>query len=343
MRDGRELVRRTKPFTTENRVRSWWYLLSTLVLFAGAIGVGLSPLPWFLRLPVSLLAALLNIRLFTIYHDYEHGAILGKSFIARAILRIYGLLVLAPPSIWKETHDHHHRNNSRRLGLHTIGSYPVLTIKDWHAASRGERTFYRISRHPLTMLLGYLTVFMWGFCLLPLLSNPRRHLDAALALGIHFGLIATLAIFRPDALLFAMLLPVVASSALGSYLFFAQHNFPDAKLRPEKDWDYVFAALRSSSYIRMNRVLCWFTGNIGYHHIHHLNARIPFYRLPESMAALEELQSPGTTSLRPRDVIRCLRLKLWDPNQDRFVSFAEARAARSRRVEELAATADSAA
>jgi len=75
----------------------------------------------------------------------------------------------------------------------------------------------------------------------------------------------------------------------------------------------------------MNPVMRWFTANIGYHHVHHLNARIPFYRLPEAMAAIEDLQAPGTTSLRPADIIRCLRLNLWDPQKDRLVSFAEAR------------------
>src|SRR5262249_28750264 len=89
------------------------------------------------------------------------------------------------------------------------------------------------------------------------------------------------------------------------------------------DWDYVAAALYSSSYVRMHPVLHWFTGNIGYHHVHHLNARIPFYRLPEAMAAIVELQSPGTTSLHPFDVYRCLRLKLWDREGKAMLSFAE--------------------
>jgi omega-6 fatty acid desaturase (delta-12 desaturase) len=109
--------------------------------------------------------------------------------------------------------------------------------------------------------------------------------------------------------------------AFGAYLFYAQHNFPAVELRDEAEWSYVHAALHSSSFIRMGRLMRWFTGNIGYHHVHHLNARIPFYRLPEAMAGIAELQSPRDTSLALRDVAACLRLKLWDRDQNRLVPF----------------------
>jgi omega-6 fatty acid desaturase (delta-12 desaturase) len=108
----------------------------------------------------------------------------------------------------------------------------------------------------------------------------------------------------------------------GSYLFFAQHNFPGVWLASHREWSYVNSALHSSSYLCTGRVMSWFTGNIGYHHVHHLNAKIPFYRLPEAMAALEELQSPPTTSLSLRDIAACLRLKLWDPAAGRLVNWS---------------------
>ena len=159
-------------------------------------------------------------------------------------------------------------------------------------------------------------------CLRPLLLRPRRHADAALALLLHAALGTALAAFAPALLLWTMLWPLWVATALGSYLFYAQHNFPEARFQEGEAWDHGAAALAGSSYIPMNPVLRWFTGNIGYHHVHHLNARIPFYRLPEAMAQLEELQSPGVTTLSPRGVYRCLRLKLWDPDQECLVSFA---------------------
>ncbi len=327
MRDGRLLTRETKRFASEKRGRSWWYVISTTCVLAALVTVAFLDLPWIVRIGACLLAGLVHVRLFVIYHDYLHGAILERSIIAKLFFHIYGLFVLAPPSIWKDTHDHHHRNNARRMGSDSVGTFPIMTTQSYRQAGFGARFIYALTRHPVTIALGYFTVFLYGFCIQPLLTNPKKHYDAAVSILLHFGIAALLALWSPAAMLVAFILPIALAAGLGSYLFYAQHNYPSAKIRPGKDWDYVFAALRSSSFLDTNPLMHWFTANIGYHHVHHLNARIPFYRLPEAMAEIEELRSPGTTTLRPGDIIRCLRLKLWDPDRDRFVSFAESRRA----------------
>ena len=101
---------------------------------------------------------------------------------------------------------------------------------------------------------------------------------------------------------------------MGSYIFYAQHNFPEVQHTHDEGWTYHGAALDSSSFIQMPSILHWLTGNIGYHHVHHLNAKIPFYRLPEIMSALPELQTPKKTSLHPLEIWRCLRLDVWNPS-----------------------------
>ncbi len=174
-------------------------------------------------------------------------------------------------------------------------------------------------RNPLNMLLGYVTVFFIGTSILPAFREPKEHWDTGLAALIHLAVLILLLIFAPGVALFAVVIPFTVAGALGAYLFYAQHNFPAAQLKTSEDWDYVDAALHSSSFIKMNPVMHWFTGNIGFHHVHHLNHKIPFYRLKEAMNGIEELQSPGVTSLRPWDVLRCLRLKLWDPELNRLV------------------------
>jgi omega-6 fatty acid desaturase (delta-12 desaturase) len=158
-------------------------------------------------------------------------------------------------------------------------------------------------------------------CLRSFRVNPKAHWDSGLAIVLHISLVVAVLLINPGVALYLIFIPMVMASAIGAYLFYAQHNFPAVRLRGRENWDHYFAALHSSSFIRMGPVLNWFTGNIGYHHVHHLNARIPFYRLPEAMAAIEELQSPGETSLGPRDVWRCFRLKLWDVEADRMISF----------------------
>ncbi len=109
----------------------------------------------------------------------------------------------------------------------------------------------------------------------------------------------------------------------GAYLFYAQHNFPGVHFDSNVDWNYATAAVESSSYMVMNPFLRWVTANIGYHHVHHLNSRIPFYRLPEVMDKIPALQHPTKTSLKISDIIACLKLKLWDPDLKRMITMKE--------------------
>ena len=110
---------------------------------------------------------------------------------------------------------------------------------------------------------------------------------------------------------------------LGAYLFYAQHNFPGVKFRSNIEWCYENAALESSSYMAMNPFMQWATANIGFHHVHHINSKIPFYRLPEAMAKIPELQTASITRLTPKEIIRCLRLKLWDAGKNKMIGLAE--------------------
>jgi omega-6 fatty acid desaturase (delta-12 desaturase) len=100
---------------------------------------------------------------------------------------------------------------------------------------------------------------------------------------------------RASGFAFLLILPYLIMFAVGGYIFYAQHNFTTARLRDDRSWDYLDAALNASCYIKMPRLWRWFTANIGYHHIHHVNSKIPFYRLPEAMAAFPEFQNPATT------------------------------------------------
>lgn len=324
MREPRQLLLDTREFAKEKRLTSWWVLLSGLALWAALTVVCcMDSLGWPIRLVASVFSGLTLVRVFIVYHDYAHQTILKGSKVAQAIMTVYGMLSLNPPTIWTRSHNHHHKNNAKIFGAQ-IGSFPVMTTGAWERANSKQRLAYVVIRHPITIALGYVTIFMYGMTIRSLTQNPREHWDSALALVVHFGCLLTLTWFGGyDALLFAMIIPFTIGSAAGAYLFYAQHNYPDMKIRDRADWDYVFAALHSSSYLPMNPVMQWFTGNIGFHHVHHLNHKIPFYRLPETMAYFPELQSPGKTTLWPWDVYRCCMLKLWDVKQDKLITFAE--------------------
>lgn len=320
IRTGQELILATKPYAKDITAKSWWRVLSTMTLLAASItGTFLAPHPA-LALLCSILSGLLLLRLFVIYHDQQHGAILPKSKLADWIMRVFGVLCLSPSSIWKSSHNHHHHHNSKIKGSH-IGSFPIMTKDHFLKASKSERRAYLFLRHPLTILFGYLTVFLYGMCLRPFLSKPKAHLDCLLSLLVHASIAALLLVqFGWQAWLLVQVIPHFITFAIGSYLFYAQHNFPDVAFYDKAGWTYEGAALSSSSFMKTGRLMAWFTANIGYHHIHHLNARIPFYRLPEVFAEIPELQQPKITTLHPRDILRCLRLKVWDVDQQRMVA-----------------------
>jgi omega-6 fatty acid desaturase (delta-12 desaturase) len=195
-----------------------------------------------------------------------------------------------------------------------------MTKEQYLQSSKAKRFNYLFMRHPLTILFGYAFIFLYGMCLYPSLTKPREHFDGLLAFLVHVLLaVAVTWFFGWPALLLTLVLPLFIASAIGSYLFYAQHNFPTVSFRDNSCWAYDSAALESSSFMRTGPVAGWFTANIGYHHVHHLNARIPFYRLPEVVAALPELQAPKTTSLHLGEILRCLRLKVWDGTAQRMV------------------------
>ena len=320
IRADKELLDATRPFAIEKPATSWAHVIVAFGV-AGATAWGAVRLPWLgARLACSMVEGLTFVRLFILFHDFYHGAILRGSRVARALFWTYGLFVLTPPKVWRETHNYHHAHNGKIVGSH-VGSYPVVTTAMWAGMSPAQRLGYRAARHPLTIALGTLTVFGWGMCLSPFLRDRRKNASAVLALVAQVVLaVAVVHTLGWSAYLLAVALPLAIAMASGAYLFYAQHNFPGVFLQPRDQWNYVRAALESSSYMPMGPVMSFFAGNIGFHHVHHLNPSIPFYRLPEAMRAIPELQNPRTTTLSPRDVLACFRLDLWDPQLGRIIS-----------------------
>lgn len=324
MRSGRQLHSATRPFIEVSRRESWWYVGSTLILLTASLALaGVAP-RWPIRLTASVVGGLIMARAFILYHDFMHGSLIRDSRPAKVLLHSLGLLMLVPSRSWRESHNYHHANVAR-LNTPVIGSYPIMTTTEWRQATRRRRFFYRLSRHPLTILSAYLTIFGFTITISPLLKHPRKNWDSALSLLVHGVVIAGLWVWAgPVTAFFVLVLPFTLAAALGAYLFYAQHSFPGIKMFPAAEWNYYRAALESSSYLKMGRTLSWLLGNIGYHHVHHLNPQIPFYRLPEAMAAIPELQHPTVTTLRPRDIRACLRANLWDEERSQMVSYREA-------------------
>lgn len=341
VRTGKALFEATRPFAIESTTKSWWCVGSTFMALAAALMVAAAVPFWQLRAVASVIGGLLFVRAFILFHDFQHGALLRGSPLAKGLFYLYGLIALTPPNAWRHNHNFHHANVGKpilatngKFSLITsdIGAYPLMTTVAWRDASFWERIRYRVNRSGVTILFAYVTVFFYSLCLAPFLHNPRKNQEAALAMIVHGGLIAGIWAFAGwPVVLYAFLLPFAIAAAAGAYLFYAQHSFKGMRIVPIAEWTHVRGALESSSYLELGPVLRWFTGNIGYHHVHHLNALIPFYRLPEAMAAIPELQQPSKTSLRPSDILTCLQLNLWDQEKQELVTYREAAASASSR------------
>jgi len=312
VRTGKDLILATQPYAKDQTLRSWWLLLSTAILMVAVLSSTIWIPSLAGRFLASILSGFLILRLFVIYHDTQHNTILEKSRLAQRLMAVFGIWAISPSSIWRSSHNHHHNHNSKLRGSQ-IGSFPILTATAFRESPHGEQRRYLASRHPLTLLFGYGSIFLYGMCLRPFLSRPKAHWDCALALLLHVGIAVALinASGWVTWLLFQTI-PSLIACALGSYLFYVQHNFPGVVFREKSTWTYETAALESSSFLKLGPLMNWFTANIGYHHVHHLNPHIPFYRLPEAMRRIPELQNPRMVTLSLSDIARCLRLKVWD-------------------------------
>ncbi len=320
---NKDLILSTRSYAKEDVFKSWLFSLSTLsFLIAAQVGT-----IWNYNLAAkifcSILSGFLIVRMFVIYHDYSHRAILDKSPLAKIIMAIFGLYILAPQSIWRRSHDYHHKHNSKLFGS-SIGSYPIMTKQKFLSCSKAERREYLFVRHPLTIFFGYIFMFIYGMCICSFLAHPKKHFDSLIALILHAAFYLTVFYFAGWlSVLLLIAIPFTISCGIGSYLFYAQHNFPGVTFEDHKGWTYETAAIESSSFMKLNPVMNWFTADIGYHHIHHINSRIPFYRLPEAMENIPALQHPKTTTMKPWDMWKCLQLKVWDPEKRKMISLKE--------------------
>src|ERR1035437_759217 len=186
MLSGKDLIVATKEFAKEDKLKSWFLSLSTvfilIALFAGTY--------WnfniYGRIICSIFAGLVIVRLFVIYHDQQHFAILNKSKLAEIIMTCFGIYILAPPSIWKRSHDFHHKHNSK-MPVSEVGAFPTITKQQFLELNKGERFGYLASRHPITILFGYLSIFMYSLTIYSFINSPKKHIDCGVALLIHFS------------------------------------------------------------------------------------------------------------------------------------------------------------
>jgi omega-6 fatty acid desaturase (delta-12 desaturase) len=279
-----------------------------------------------LALALAIPAAGFLVRTFVVFHDCAHGSLLPSKRANRWVGRFAGMLVLSPFERWRHDHAIHHAT-SGDLERRGVGDIITLTVAEYHARDSRGRLGYRLIRNPVVMFgLGPVIAMVVGPRIATRSQRPRLRNSV---LGLDVVLVAVVAglcwMIGWQAFLLVWAPPALLAGSIGIWLFYVQHQFEDAYWQPADDWDYAEAALRGSSYLKLPKVMQFFTGNIGLHHVHHLNARIPNYNLQRAHDENPIFQQVPTLTLR--DALQTVRLKLWDADRGKLVTFAQARLA----------------
>jgi omega-6 fatty acid desaturase (delta-12 desaturase) len=266
------------------------------------------------------------LRTFIVFHDCTHGSFLASRRANAWVGTACGLLVYTPFHSWRHEHAVHHAT-SGDLDRRGMGDVDTLTVAEYRALPWRGRLGYRLMRNPFVLLvLGPL----WALLLEPrLVPGWARSRFAGKILATDLALVAAVAVLCLtlgwDAVLLVQLPSAMLAGAAGVWLFYVQHQFEDVYWERKENWSYAESALQGSSHLVLPKVLQFFTGNIGLHHVHHLSARIPNYNLQRAHDDNPIFHDVPTLTLG--DSFRVLRLKLYDEERRRLVTFSDARAA----------------
>lgn len=306
--------------------RALWQLINTLGPYAAvwALMYWAHSVSWWLTAPLILLAAGLLVRVFIIFHDCGHGSFF-KSRAANDIVGfITGVLTFTPYHHWRWEHSLHHAS-SGDLDRRGTGDLWTMTVQEYLNSSKWTRFLYWLARNPVVLFViapVFLFVLRERF--------PSRNAKARERRSVWLMNLAILAMvsflgwaFGIKDYIIIQLLVTLISGGLGVWLFYVQHQFDGTYWQRGDDWDYTAAALQGSSFYRLPKILQWFSGNIGYHHIHHLSSRIPNYNLERCHAS-----HPEFTKVKPITLLGSLKsmsYHLWDEKCGKLVSFQHVR------------------
>ncbi|WP_223702524.1 fatty acid desaturase [Sutcliffiella deserti] len=322
----KNLKKQIAPFEQSQTTKSVWQIINTLgpfiILWILAY-VSLSVSYWLALIPIVLAAGFLT-RIFIIFHDCTHHSFFKNRRLNRAVGTAMGVLTLFPFDQWGYEHSVHHAT-SGNLDKRGTGDIWTLTVDEYAAAPWKTRIAYRIYRNPFVMFgIGPIYVFLLKNRFNRKGARKKERNNLYLTNIIIVALVALLCwAIGWQAFLLVQGSIFMISGSIGIWLFYVQHTFEDSYFVADKEWEYVLAAVEGSSFYKLPKLLQFLTGNIGYHHVHHLSPRVPNYKLEEAHKNTPPLEKVPTISLATS--IRSIRFRLWDEESKNFVSFREAR------------------
>ncbi|MBW7474741.1 fatty acid desaturase [Paenibacillus oenotherae] len=308
-----------EEINTRTSIKQIVNTIGPLILLWYAAYLSLSVSYW-LTLPITVVAAGFVVRTFILFHDCCHQSFF-KSRLANDLLgTITGVLTLVPYQQWKHSHTIHHATSSN-LDKRGTGDMWLLTVDEYAASPLWRRIFYRFYRNPLVMLgLGPIAVFLLQYRFNRRGARRKERINTYVT-NIAIAALYTLLCQAIGWQAFLMIQGPVffIAGLLGIWLFYVQHQFEDSYFENEEEWSFVQAAVEGSSYYKLPKPLQWITGNIGFHHVHHLSPKVPNYNLEKAHDAAPPLQEATTITIASS--LKALRYRLWDEKAKTFVSF----------------------
>ena len=284
---------------------------------------------WWLTIPLAVLSGALLVRIFIIFHDCGHGSFFKSQLANNIIGFLAGMLTFTPYYNWRWEHSLHH-SSSGDLDRRGTGDVWTLTVQEYLESSLGKRIAYRLVRNPFVLLVFapmFLFVVRERFTTSGA-SMRERHSVWCMNVAI-LAMAATLSlVFGVKAYLVIQLIITMTASAAGVWLFYVQHQFEDAYWERSEEWDYTTAALQGSSFYKLPRILQWFSGNIGFHHIHHLSSRIANYNLERCHNSHPLFQNVKPLTLSAS--LKSVHFRLWDEENRMLVGFRRIRELRQK-------------
>lgn len=323
--DGANWMKTIRLYSKASTLKSWWQITNSFVpyLVLWFVMVYSLEISYWLTLALAILATGFLVRIFIIFHDCGHGSFFKSPLLSRIVGVIAGALVCTPYHKWHYEHHLHHQTVGN-LDKRGVGDVMTLTVEEFKSRTPLKRFYYRLYRNPIILfIIAPFFLFTIAFRI-PYKYQPKKvrlytHLTN-LGLIIAVFLIS-LMIGLKTFLLIQIPILIFASSA-GVWLFYLQHQFKDVIWERSDKWDYKTIAMEGSSYLKFPKILQWFSGNIGIHHLHHLSPKIPNYNLQKCLKENPIFQKDGMTFWGSIKSIRC---RLWDEQKKKMVSFREAK------------------
>jgi acyl-lipid omega-6 desaturase (Delta-12 desaturase) len=329
----KNLRKQVAPFEGSTTRESVWQIINTVgpfILLWFLAYQSLSVSYWLALVPMIAAAGFL-VRIFIIFHDCTHHSFFKNRKANRAVGTAMGVLTLFPFDQWGHEHSVHHAT-SGNLDKRGTGDIWTLTVDEYLAAPLRLRLAYRFYRNPIVMfVVGPIYVFALKNRFNRKDARKKERMNTYLTNVILVALITLFCVtIGWQSFLLVQGTIFMISGSAGIWLFYVQHTFEDSYFEEDKDWEYVKAAVEGSSFYKLPKLLQFLTGNIGFHHVHHLSPRVPNYKLEEAHNQTEPLKNVPTITLATS--LKSLRFRLWDENAKNFVAFKDVKALAKKRI-----------